>query len=157
MSRYYVVEVGVLGHKGLVGYDVRLHFKDSIKEVNLYDEDVCGFDNLQAAKKYADEYVAEGVMGTYAYIWESEAVNTYDGELVIYYNEKEKGIASLINSLKEIKTQMDIICELQTAEGETLINDLGLTKYPFDKSLDEMSSDVSAYINEILEKTGGVK
>lgn len=147
----FVVEVGVLTTEG---YEVPLHFASGIKTFNLYDEDVSGFDNLQDAKKYADEYVAQGVLGTYAYIWESETVNTYDGELVVYFKHKTDSTYHLINSLQEIKKHMDIICGLQTPEGEALINEMGLNKFPFSRSLDEVASEVQEYLDEVIEKDG---
>lgn len=67
----YFVEVGVLLTKDDEEYD-SYQINGFHEEFGFYDENRCAYFNLEDAIKYGEEYVKDGVNGTYAILQEDE-------------------------------------------------------------------------------------
>ena len=67
----YFVEVGVLLNKDAEEFE-SYQINGFHKEFGFYDENRCAFFDLKEAIKYGEEYVKDGVCGTYAILQEDE-------------------------------------------------------------------------------------
>ena len=70
--KVYMVEVGIELPKDDIQYDNYRVDLNNKSWQSLYDENVCAFDNDKQAIEFIDEYVKNGVKGTYGFMWEIE-------------------------------------------------------------------------------------
>lgn len=85
---YYELEVGVHLSKSEDEYECyRLSQAPKELEVGYYDENRLNFLKYSEAKEYADEYVKDGVNGTYAFIY-SDIFNMRDEDIEEIHDSK---------------------------------------------------------------------
>lgn len=70
--KVYMVEVGIELPKGDIEYDNYQVDLNNKSWKALYDENVCAFDNKEQAIEFVNDYVDQGVPGTYGFAWEIE-------------------------------------------------------------------------------------
>ena len=70
--KIYMVEVGIELPKDDIQYDNYRVDLNGKSWQSLFDENVCAFDNEKEAVDFVNQYVDQGVKGTYGFIWEIE-------------------------------------------------------------------------------------